>query len=931
MRTRILLAVFALLILLGLGGGTWLLVRRMPDPVQHAAMREASGDVRESLLLRRKDVADRPNDSGARLRLAQLLLHAYDPVAAEKGFRAAEAAGADRWAVLQGIGEAAAMQGHWQELLNDVPEAAALQGAPSPAVAASLLLLRGTAQLALSRTAEARAVLATARSVAPDRPEPLVLQGRIAAAGEDQAEAETAVDAALRLDPANGDALMLKLRLLTRQGDRPAAIAMAGRAIAAAPWAIPPRLDRANLLLLANDDAGAQADVDAVLGRAPRVPGARFLQAVLLARAGKDTEAATALERLGPVAELFPRALFIHAVVAARLGQAETAMTLAARYNQRFPADRDGIVLLARNQMVARHPELAVRLLEPALSRPELKGDAALLNLLATAYNATGNTAAALRVGQQAATAAPDDPRVLAGLGLSQLRQGDVSAGLDTLERSAQREPPPAALSDALFNAALDSGDLDRAAAALTRRRAQDGETEAVRSMAAALLLARGDVSGAAEALRTLSAEFPNSVGPKVGLARLMLIQGQPQDAEATLGAVLSREPANLAALTTQLLVWVPQRRFADGLRATEAAEAAAPDDPRLTAMRADLLLLSGDAKGALAVLEARQRARGAEPELLEVLARAQAAGGDAAGALGTYASVLRRTPADVRARMSQVNLLLRDKKVEEARGALTEALAAAPGQPEFMLPLVTLDAHSKGLDAGLATADALRADPANMPAAAPLRGDLLLQAGQPDRAAQAFRAEYQAGPSKALVLRLVSAEAAAGRYEQGATVLRDWMAAHAGDPDAELALARIDLQAGRQDAAQAGLESVLLRRANEAGAMNDLAWIYQTKGDPRAFDLARRSYQLMPAPATADTLGWIMLGQGKVEDAVKALRFASSQAPTDPAIAYHLAVALEKAGKPDESVTLLTAVTARPGAFDGRADAERLLRRLRP
>ena len=921
---RILLRVSAALLvvaLIGIGGLVFLAYR--PNPAREAAAGEARGDLRASLLLRRNDVANHPTDAGARLRLAEGQLHVFDPVSAEKGFRAAEGLGADHWAVMLGIGEAETQQGAWQRLLEDLPDTA-----PDPAVAAQLRLLRATAQIALDRFPAATATLATARRAGPGSITTLLIAARLALATNDLAVAETSTDAALKLDPDNLDALFLKLRLPGSRTDKAAGIAIATHIIAVAPWSLPAWLDRADLYLSSDDAAHARADVDSVLGRSPRNPGGRYLDAVLLARAQRDTEASAALERLEPLVPVFPRILLIHAAVAERLGQSDTAVGLAARFNARLPGDRDGILLLSQMLITTKHPERAVPLLEQAtIGKP---ADPPLLALLGTAYAQTGNQAAALRVRQEAAAAAPEDVRIRSGLGLSLLSQGNVVAALDTLERAAEQEPPPDVMSDTLFGAALGAGDLDRAAAAVARRRAQEGDTEEVATMAALLQLAQGNVDGAREAFEAEVKAYPASSAPRVALAKTLLAEGKFADAEALLSASLEKDPTDRVALAGYLQVMIAQKKFDPALRAVEIAEAADTKDPVFVAMRVDVMLRAGDAAAAVALLQDRRDAKTLAPALRTSLAQAQAAAGDISGAIATYTEILAENPGADAARFAQVSLLVADKRPAEAEASLRQAIGLTPGRSNLLNALVSIELRTSGLDAALKLAASLRADVANMPAAALLQGDLYMQARQAANAAKAYRTEFGLAPSQVLALRLGRAEALAGNLDAGGAVLRNWAAAHPDDPDIERGIASVDLLAKRWDVAQAELEAHLRHRPTDASSLNDLAWVYQLKNDPRAFDFAKRAYAMQPSPLIADTLGWIMLAQGNVPAAVATLRVAVAQAPEVPALSYHLAVALQKDGKPEDSIKLLTPILARPQAFDDRAAAEQLMRDLK-
>jgi Flp pilus assembly protein TadD len=101
---------------------------------------------------------------------------------------------------------------------------------------------------------------------------------------------------------------------------------------------------------------------------------------------------------------------------------------------------------------------------------------------------------------------------------------------------------------------------------------------------------------------------------------------------------------------------------------------------------------------------------------------------------------------------------------------------------------------------------------------------------------------------------------------------------------------------------------------------------IYADKGDPRAAALASQAYSLAPSPQVADTMGWVLMKSGKVGEGLLYLRRASAALPQNATVQYHLAVALDATGSKGEARTLLEKVIKADGAFDEKADAQKLL-----
>ena len=142
--------------------------------------------------------------------------------------------------------------------------------------------------------------------------------------------------------------------------------------------------------------------------------------------------------------------------------------------------------------------------------------------------------------------------------------------------------------------------------------------------------------------------------------------------------------------------------------------------------------------------------------------------------------------------------------------------------------------------------------------------------------------------------------------------------------------LATLDISAGRKQDAEEHLQAVLGKRPNNAIALNNLAWVYQAKGDSRARGLAQRAHFLAPSGETSDTLGWIMTKEGDAADALPLLKEAVQRRPNDRTVKFHLASALNAVGKPDEAAQALDAILDDAADFDDRGAAWSLRDRIK-
>ena len=907
----------------GAAAGGWWAYASMQDPLASGRQSMEAGDLRAAVLQLRNAVRNDPANAEANYRLGLVQLQLGDAVAAERQLKAAKAAGHEARAVAVPLAQSYLAQRKFKELLDEFPE-----DQPDAALAGPVLVLRGLAHLGLEDVAAARAALDRAEQVAPQLADAPLAAARVALAEQDFALAEQKVERSLALDARKADALLLKGQLLNARGNRQAALAALDAAVERSGGNPSALLERATVLIALNQDAKAKADADAALAADPRNAAPVYLQAVLLTRAGDHKAADQAFQRLSSVMGRFPRAYFFLAITKSHLGQTEQAADAARRYVARAPNDPDGVKLLARIELAAGRPDQAIEALKGLAAAG--RADAEALDLMGRAQAMAGRTDQASQSFQRASQLAPQNAEILTRLASTRLQMGDAAGATGVLERSLELSPDQAKASEALVAAALAAGDVERARAALDKMRQQVGETEAVGNLAGTIRMAQFDLDGARAQFEDVVGRFPGSVAAKMNLARVLAMQGKAPDAARVLEDVLAAEPANTQALATLLQVLLAQNQVDRAVAAVERARAAAPANALLAATLSDLYVRSGEAKKALDLLGAVQPPGAAPaPALLGARARALLATGDRKGAREVYEQILAANPGDLEARRRLVDILLDAKDFDAVRAALRDGLRAAPGNPGMLQALVGVEMQDRGVDAALTLADQLKREAPTVPAAAALRGDVLMSARRFKEAAAAYAAELKATPNTAFAVRAATAYGAAGAPDQAARVLRERLAQQPDDADAAQLLATLDIAAKRMADAEKNLQVVLQKRPNDAVALNNLAWVYQSRGDGRAKALAQRAYLLAPAAETADTLGWVLTSQGDAAAALPLLRQAAAARANDPAVRFHLAQALGATGQREEAMKLLEALVSAPGEFDDKPAARKLLQEL--
>ncbi len=885
----------------------------------------AAGDLRSAQIQLRNAIRDNPKDAAAHYELASIVLQLGDPPAAEKEGRKALELGYDPGAAINLLARVYFAENRQRDFLTDFPT-----GKGTTEAQVSTLIGRAQAQLQLDQADAAAASLAEATRLAPKSVNVLMAEAQLAARRHDLAGAEEKVNAALAINPKLPDALERRVAILMAKGDRPAALAASDQAVAAAPGQLGLRMQRAGLLIQAGQIPRAKADVDAILAVLPNSAQALYYRAVLLAEVQDFKGSDAILQNLSEFISHFPPAYLLQALVKQHLNQMEQALDAATRYVARAPDDLRGVKLLAEIDLQMKRPDRAVTAL--ILAAGAKTKDAGVYDLLGRAYTGTGNAREAVESYAQAAALSPDEPGLAERLGAARLMEGDPNGALGPLQRSLQLSADQPRVEELLVGAALAAGKVDVAQASYDRLGKMKEDPTTLATISGLLKIARFDFPGAQTVFEGILKDHPDSIPARWNLARIAEQQGKPDEQLQQLDILLKRDPANEQAVLASLTTLLRQGKTKEAMAVLDQAHAAAPANTDFTVRLGNLAIRTGDPKRALALsqpaVDTTGQASGSATPLPMLLLRAEAqmALKQTGDAEATYRQVLVVQPVAAPVRLQLAGLLLSDSKLDEARSVLEGGLLLEPKNYPLMQGLVAVEMKAGGATAALAEATKLQQDPAHQPTSQLLTGDFHMQARHFDEAVAAYEAAMKTAPSSVLLMRIATAQTAAGHADRVPKLLQDWMAQHPKDSGVAEALSELEIRDKKYSEAKQHLEIVLAERPNDPTALNNLAWLSQVQGDKDARAMAERAYHLAPSAQTADTLGYIMVTGGDVATGTALLQNATLQAPNDPSIKYHLAVALKDAGKPEEAAKLLEPVVSAPGDFLEKPQAQQFL-----
>ncbi|HEY6011489.1 MAG TPA: tetratricopeptide repeat protein, partial [Nitrospirota bacterium] len=136
----------------------------------------------------------------------------------------------------------------------------------------------------------------------------------------------------------------------------------------------------------------------------------------------------------------------------------------------------------------------------------------------------------------------------------------------------------------------------------------------------------------------------------------------------------------------------------------------------------------------------------------------------------------------------------------------------------------------------------------------------------------------------------------------------------------------------GRKKEADEEYQKVLRLSPNHVLALNNLAYLYaeENRGLPQALNYATRAFMIAPQnDSIRDTLGYVLVKNGRTEQGIRMLKKASENSPKNATIAYHLALAYKEAGDRSKASTILEKALSL-GDFPEAREAKTLLDTLK-
>jgi len=456
----------------------------------------------------------------------------------------------------------------------------------------------------------------------------------------------------------------------------------------------------------------------------------------------------------------------------------------------------------------------------------------------------------------------PDNAEARRLLALTQLREGNAAAVVETLKRLLDKDPNDAAAQQLLASAYLRQGKYSDAADAFEQA-AKFGNAAAAQQARASLTLL-GTMLGLPGSPKTGTDALPSDDLTKGALLILELLKtGEYDSALQRAEQLKGTYPSNPVIENIEGAIYLAK---SDDANARKHFEAALTFDPNFFPALANLDRLDIRA-GNIAVAEKRMRDRVAAD------------------------------PADERAVLRLSGFLASQQRGAEAIALLESKLGGLSEGLEARKALVRLYLSAKETDkAKKMTGDLVGVAPDNV-SVQQFAAQGYIDAGDPKQAVEVMRSLVGKHPDDvSLKLALAQVQASASALEDARATLEDVRRADPGNVAAVAGLINLALAANKADEAiQYARDLASADRIKAAQLEANV--LERTKRAEEAVALLDKAFQQDAVSALAVDLGSAQLNAGRIDQAIDGLRRWLQQNPTDAAARSVLGAALLRKG----------------------------------
>lgn len=867
-----------------------------------------------------------PELGEARFLLGTILLKSGDAAGSEIEFRKALAAKHPEVLVVPQLARSMLILGQTKKLIDEFGSTQLDQ----PAAVASLQTSLAIAYAAVAMPAQAEAALAAALQSDANYAPALLLKARQKAAERDIDSALQTTEAVIARDPVDADAWKFKGDLLLYGKGKPdEALASFRKSVEVRPEFLAGHSAAVTLLIQQRKFDDAAKQLEQLKKVAPQSLQATYFEALLTFQKRDYKLARELTQQLLRIAPDSALALQLAGAAELQLNslvQAQAHLEKAVRLAPNLTRARQ---LLIATYLRSGQSAKALTALNAAAGKD---GPGPRLYLLAgEVHLQNGDAKKAEEYFTKALKMDPTDARKRTALAMTQLALGKTETGLDELQDVAASDNGTAA-DLGVISVHLRRKDFAKALLAIDQLEKKQPNQPMAANLRGRVQLAQKDEAGARKSFERALAIDPSYFGAAASLASMDLAVKNPADAKKRFESLLVRNPKDGRALLAMAQLAATQGAPKEELVAllTKAVDADPTDvAPRL--LLTELYMRSNDNKQALAAAQNAVSAVPGSPELLSTLGRVQQMSGDVEQAIASYKKLVAMQPLSPQPHTLLAEAQLANKDGQGARQSLRKALEVQPDHLDAQRALLLLDMKAQKFPDALKTARTVQQQRPNSSLGFAFEGDIAYAQKSWASAEAAYRtALRRAAPPPDTAVKLQAVLLLSGKKPEADAFASSWLKAHPKDVaflayQGELALRRKDYAA-----AEKFFNGVLESQPDNAGAINNLAWVTGQLGKNGGLELAEKANNLAPnQPVFIDTLAMLLAEKNEFARAIELQTKALGLQPSDAGLRLNLAKIYLKSGDKVRARTELEALSKLGDSFRSQPEVNALLKSL--
>lgn len=890
------------------------------DDTLHKAQQALTlGEFKTAQIHIKNILKDQPENIQARTLLVDIYLHIGDGAAAEIELNRLTDFGA-QGANLQIMHiKANLIQGYFKAVTDHVTNITKLPAKDIGRIRA----LQGQAYINQNKVSEAKNFFLRASKLAPDSLEVRVGLARLHELNNKTVEANAIIDALEKQYPYEVDVLLLVGNKYRSQKLYLMAFETFEKAREIQPGNIAAWLGSVGALIANNDYEKANQYVITVLKLNPEHELANHLQAIIAYQLKKYATAEQSLQIIEKNNPSNKDILWLAGSLAFQQQRYEEAEDKLEEFVQLNPDHLPARKTLSAVYLKRRQGYKVIQLLSPF----ENTDDSNVFALLGSAYTLLGNKEKGSYYLERAASLAPENKHIE-----QQIKLGKVTTGKElslSFTDNNYENFEGAGLIHTLN--LLRQRQTDSAIELLKAYQEINPANAVIANLLGSAQLQKKDPLKARESFKKAIQLDHQFLLPKINLARLDTQEKNYKQAKQNYLAILEQEPGNVTVLIdlaqlsqleknkVEMIRWLKKaaklnksaieprlllNQYYYGLKNHEQALLLSeelielqPENIRLLKLHADNLLAANKLFESTLIFQKITKIKPQSSLAWQWLASTQYLFGNYKKAKPNFQKSLELNPKNTVSRAALIQLALSEKNITEAQKYADLFIKLHP-----KLPL----AHES-------------------------TADILLAKGDLNGALKQYQAALKLQGSPAIILKVYRMYIIMGQQKKAENILEDWLIKYPNDLRIRMITGLIYQKQKRYKQAQKHYEIIVNLQPENVSAINNLALIYDATNDPRNIEYAEIAYSLAPdTPDINDTLGWILLNNGVKERAIKLLKYAAKESPTDFEILYHYAVALYETGDKKEAMRQLYMIVPLNKQFPGRANAVILLEKLK-